>query len=96
MIGIPIFEITPEMAAFMENGEAVKLDPKFLEIFYFINIDNIRKNEDTTIITSSGIEYNCPWGIDKLKIIILDWMLPEENIITDKPKKKPKKKKDEK
>jgi hypothetical protein len=96
MIGLPIFEISPEMAAFMENGEAVKLDPSNLEIIYFINIDNIRKDGETTIVTSSGVEYNCPWDIDKLKIIILDWMLPEENIITDKPKKKPKKKKDKK
>jgi hypothetical protein len=91
MIGLPIFEISPEMAAFMENGEAVKLDPSNLEIIYFINIDNIRKDGETTIVTSSGVEYNCPWSIDKLKIIILDWMLPEEDII---PKKKKKKKKD--
>jgi hypothetical protein len=75
----------------MENGEAVKLDPSNLEIIYFINIDNIRKDGETTIVTSSGVEYNCPWSIDKLKIIILDWMLPEEDII---PKKKKKKKKD--
>lgn len=91
MIGLPIFEISPEMAAFMENGEAVKLDPSNLEIIYFINIDNIRKDGETTIVTSSGVEYNCPWSIDKLKIIILDWLLPEEDII---PKKKKKKKKD--
>tara|TARA_R100001244_G_scaffold132246_1_gene107683 strand:+ start:1776 stop:2051 length:276 start_codon:yes stop_codon:yes gene_type:complete len=91
MIGLPIFEISPEMAAFMENGEAVKLDPSNLEIIYFINIDNIRKDGETTIVTSSGVEYNCPWSIDKLKIIILDWILPEEDII---PKKKKKKKKD--
>jgi|LGVF01.1.fsa_nt_gb hypothetical protein len=98
MIGIPVFEITAEMHAFIENGEAVKLDPEYLEIIYFVHIDNIRKNDNTSVITSSGLEYNCPWGIDKLKIEVLNWMLPEEEIIIEleKPKKKPKKKKDKK
>jgi len=96
MIGIPIFEITAEMHAFMENGEPVMLDPHKLEIFWFINIDNIRKEGETTIITSSGIEYNCPWTINKLKIEVLNWMLPEEKIIKEVKPKKPKKKKDKK